>query len=151
MTKCFSGEKSSDVVLNLKTAMKAKSREELEKSAIRRAKGEDTLASAADLLQRLIAGANSPLAPGFQRLRLEQNWTQVIGARWAQQTRPAHFEKGILEVWVIHPSLSVELRFIADELRSSVNRFLKSESACTEVRFTTHSRNSIRPPAAGGP
>lgn len=127
--------------------MKPKQRADFEKNLIRRAKGEDTLSSAADLLQGLIAGLNSPLAPGFQRLRLEQNWAQVIGARWAAHTRPAHFEKGVLEVWVLHPSLSVELRFIADELRSSVNRFLQSERACREIRFTTHHRQATRSPS----
>lgn len=118
----------------------------IDKNTARRAKGEDTLAGASDLVKGLMGSRNSPLGAGFTRLKLGVQWPEIIGDRIAKMTAPAAFDDGILEIWVAHPTWMQELWFIKDELREKVNRAL-GPGACREVRFTLNRRQAGEAPA----
>ena len=79
------------------------------------------LDSVAKVLQGLFENSKSPLSEGFQRYRLEQNWSQVVGASLGKYTRPVDFQGGLLVIEVSNASLLTELQFFRQEIISKVN------------------------------
>ena len=116
------------------------------KTRARRKKGDDTMAPASDLLKGLMQNVQSPLAPGFLRLQLETQWSQVVGERIASLSKPAAFDKGVLDVWVAHPTWMQELWYIRDEIKEKINFHIGRQTGrrdwCKEVRFTLNTRQA---------
>lgn len=79
------------------------------------------LEAAAKALQALFENADSPLAEGFQRYRLEQQWPQIVGPQLGNLTRPMDFNEGLLTIAVTNPSLLTELQFFRQEITTKVN------------------------------
>ena len=52
------------------------------------------LNSVAQVLQGLFQNSKSPLSDGFQRYRLEQQWSQVVGKEIGQLSRPVDINEG---------------------------------------------------------
>jgi hypothetical protein len=122
------------------------SKHEDPKTRARRAKGEDTLTPASELVKGLMQNVQNPLAVGFLRLKLEVQWAEIVGPRVAKMTAPAAFFNGVLDVWVAHSAWMQELWYIKDEIQAKVNRSLggnsDSQAYCREVRFTLNKRQS---------
>lgn len=76
---------------------------------------------AAEVLQRLFENSKSPLSEGFQRYRLEQQWSQVVGPQMSRFTRPVDIHKGQLVIAVNNSSLLTELQFFREEILTKVN------------------------------
>lgn len=110
--------------------------EDDDRTYFRRAKGEETVATAQDLLRGLMSQSKTPLADGFLRLRLDVQWEQVVGARLAKVSRPQRYDRGVLFVLVAHPTWIQELRFIEAELRQKINAAIGT-NWCREIKFVT--------------
>lgn len=80
------------------------------------------LDSVANVLQGLFENSKSPLAEGFKRYRLEQQWEDVVGSQIGQLTRPVDFNKGLLTIAVKNASLLTELQFFKDTIIDKVNK-----------------------------
>ncbi|MCB9072833.1 MAG: DUF721 domain-containing protein [Bdellovibrionaceae bacterium] len=79
---------------------------------------------AASVLQGLFENSKSPLAPGFQRWKLESQWSQVVGKDLARHCRPIDYQKKILIVEVTNSVWLHELRYRLDEMKIKVNHFM---------------------------
>lgn len=79
------------------------------------------LDSVAKVLQGLFENSKSPLSEGFQRYRLEQQWSEVVGDVLSSCSRPVDFNKGLLTVAVSNPTLLTELQFFREEIITKVN------------------------------
>lgn len=79
------------------------------------------LDSVAQVLQGLFENSKSPLSEGFQRYRLEQQWSSVIGGALGKCTRPVDFNNGLLTIAVSNSSLLTELQFFRQEIITKVN------------------------------
>jgi hypothetical protein len=79
------------------------------------------LDSVANVLQGLFENSKLPISEGFQRYRLEQQWTTVVGKQIGELTRPVDFNKGLLTIAVVNPSLLTELQFFRQEIISKIN------------------------------
>ncbi|MDX9732006.1 MAG: DUF721 domain-containing protein, partial [Bdellovibrionales bacterium] len=93
------------------------------KTRARRAKGEETLQQASDLVKGLMQNVQNPLGEGFLRLKMEVQWADIVGPRLAKITAPAAFQDGILDVWVAHSTWMQELWYLKEDIRSKVNAF----------------------------
>jgi predicted nucleic acid-binding Zn ribbon protein len=76
---------------------------------------------AASVLQGLFENSKSPLAPGFQRWKLESQWPQVVGPEIAKHSRPVNYYNKILTVEVTNSVWLHELRYRIDEIKIKVN------------------------------
>lgn len=125
------------------------------KTKARRYKGDDTLLGASDLVKGLMQNVQKPLGVGFLRLKLEVQWSEIVGKRLAEITAPAAYQDGILDVWVAHSTWMQELWFVKDEIRAKVNAAISRDAACEnssgagagkdacrEVRFTLNRRQA---------
>ena len=110
--------------------------EDDDRTYFRRVKGEETVATAQDLLRGLMAQSQTPLADGFLRLRLDVQWEKVVGPRLAKVSKPQRYDRGVLYVRVAHPTWIQELRFIEAELRQKINAAIGS-NWCREIKFVT--------------
>lgn len=79
------------------------------------------LDSVANVLQGLFENSKSPLSEGFQRYRLEQQWSQVVGDVLGRCTRPVDFQEGLMTIAVSNPSLLTELQFFREEIITKIN------------------------------
>lgn len=79
------------------------------------------LEAAANVLQGLFENSKSPLSDGFQRYRLEQQWSEIVGNSLGRYTRPVDFQDQLLTIAVTNPSLLTELQFFRQEIISKVN------------------------------
>jgi hypothetical protein len=61
------------------------------KTRARRAKGEDTLTPASELVKGLMQNVQNPLAVGFLRLKLEVQWAEIVGPSDRENDRPSGF------------------------------------------------------------
>lgn len=82
------------------------------------------LTLASDVLQSLLQNGKSPLAPGFTRFRLEQEWSEIVGEGLAKVSVPVGFQRGTLYIFVEHPSWIQQLHFMSDEIVAKVNLHL---------------------------
>jgi hypothetical protein len=103
------------------------------------------LTQAADVLQGLLQNSKSHLSDGFIRWRLEQQWTEIVGATIGEQTLPCAFEKGTLFIWVKHPAWAQQLRFFQDSIKDKVNAHLGREPGkewARYIKFTLSRRSA---------
>lgn len=105
------------------------------------------LTQATDVLQGLLQNSKSPLSDGFLRWRLEQQWTEIVGATIAEQTVPCAWERGILFIWVKHPAWMQQLWHFQDAIREKVNTHLGREYA-KSVKFTLNRRAATTTPGS---
>ena len=77
------------------------------------------------VLQGLFENGKSPLANGFQRYKLEQNWPEIVGPELSRQTRPVDYNKGLLTIAVTNPALLTELQFFRSTFISKVNKAVR--------------------------
>lgn len=82
------------------------------------------LDSVAKVLQGLFENSKSPLSEGFQRYRLEQEWSKVVGPQLAKFSRPVDFQGGLLTIAVNNASLLTELQFFREEIITKVNTYV---------------------------
>ncbi len=78
----------------------------------------------ADVLQALMENSRSPLAGGFRRYQLEQEWPHVVGPQLSEQSLPVGFIKGCLYIWVAHPAMIHQLGFMKEDIKRRVNEHL---------------------------
>ena len=79
------------------------------------------LDSVAKVLQGLFENSKSPLSEGFQRYRLEQQWSEVVGTGIGRCSRPVDVKSGLLTIAVTNASLLTELQFFREEIITKVN------------------------------
>lgn len=103
--------------------------------------------NAADVLQALLANSKSHLADGFTRYRLEQQWTQIVGKTIAEQTVPAHYNKGTLHIHVQHPAWMQQLWYFQEPIKEKVNTFL-GKAWVNDVKFTLSRRAATTEPGS---
>lgn len=84
------------------------------------------LNSVAQVLQGLFQNSKSPLSEGFQRYRLEQQWSQVVGKELARLSRPVDYNCGLLTIAVNNASLLTELQFFRETIIEKVNTHVGS-------------------------
>jgi len=90
-------------------------------------KRRDKLENAAKVLQGLFENGKTPLASGFQRWKLEQNWEEVVGAHLSNYCRPVDYKKRVLIVSVSNPALLTELQFFRDTLKDKINAYMETK------------------------
>lgn len=93
----------------------------------------------ADVLQSLLENGKSGLSDGFTRFRLEKEWLQVVGPTIGAQTLPATYYRGVLYIWVSHPTWQQQLWFLQDAIIEKVNTHL-GKPWVKSLRFTTNKR-----------
>jgi predicted nucleic acid-binding Zn ribbon protein len=98
----------------------------------------------------LLANSKSHLSDGFTRWRLEQHWSQIVGQTIAEQTAPAYFDRGILQVWVRHPAWMQQLWYFQEPIKEKVNAYL-GQAWVREVKFTTNRRAATSGPEGSSP
>ncbi len=84
------------------------------------------LIHAADVLQRLFENSKSPLAGGFQRFKLEGQWSQIVGPTLAKNSRPVNYDKGTLIIEVTNSVWLNEVRFLLDDIKYKINQHMGS-------------------------
>lgn len=94
------------------------------------------LKNVAQVLQGLFENGKHPIAVGFQRYRLEQNWSEVIGKEIGQYSRPVDFQNGLLVIAVTNPSLLTELQFFRQTITKKVNKYVGTNWV-KSVRFVS--------------
>ena len=87
-------------------------------------------------IQFLLENSKSPLSEGFQRYRLEQQWSRVVGKQIGEWTRPVDCKKGFLIIAVKNASLLTELQFFRQEIIDKVNVYVGSRWV-KKIHFTT--------------
>lgn len=75
-----------------------------------------------DVLQRLFENSKSPLADGYLRWKLENQWASVVGPTLAKHSRPIQYMKGTLTVEVTNSVWLNEIRFLLDDIKNKVNQ-----------------------------
>jgi hypothetical protein len=74
-----------------------------------------------DVLQRLFENSKSPLADGFQRWKLENQWKDIVGPTLSQHSRPIQYFKGTLIIEVTNSVWLNEIRFLLEDIKEKVN------------------------------
>ncbi len=106
------------------------------------------LTPVSDVLQSLLQNGKSPLASGFTRWKLEQKWADVVGAQLAEDTLPVGFDRGVLYIWVRHPTWIQQLSFFQSDIVQKVNEYLGYKYA-RSVRFTLDRKASVDSSSSG--
>lgn len=106
------------------------------------------LYSVENVLQSLLQNGKSALAQGFTRFRLEKEWPKIVGESISKNTLPCALEKGVLFVWVSHPTWMQQLVYFKDVIKEKVNSHLGYPSVY-EVKFTLSKRASQAPSPSG--
>lgn len=76
---------------------------------------------AAQVLQALFENSKSPLGDSFQRYRLEQQWSEIVGPSLGPITRPVDYQNGLLTIACKNASLLTELQFFRQSIIQNVN------------------------------
>lgn len=105
------------------------------------------LTQASDVLQGLLQNSKSQLSDGFVRWRLEQEWPEIVGETIAAQTMPCAFDKGLLFIWVKHPTWMQQLHFFQNDLKEKVNAHL-GYSWAKQIKFTLNRRAATTEPGS---
>jgi predicted nucleic acid-binding Zn ribbon protein len=100
------------------------------------------LTAAADVLQGLLQNSKNQLADGFLRWRLEQQWSEIVGATIAEQTLPCAMENGILYIWVKHSAWMQQLWYFQEPIKEKVNSHV-GRKLVHQVRFTLSRRAAM--------
>ena len=102
--------------------------------------------SVENVLQALLQNGKSALAQGFTRFRLEKEWPQIVGESISKNTLPCALEKGVLFVWVSHPTWMQQLFYFKAVIKEKVNSHL-GYPFVQEVKFTLDKRAAKPTPA----
>ncbi len=99
------------------------------------AEKDTSLKSSLEVLQSLLENSNHPLGAQFNRWKLWNKWSDVVGASLGEVTEPVNQYRGILIVWVQSSSLLSNLQFMKDQMIKTINS-KNSGDPVTDIRFT---------------
>jgi predicted nucleic acid-binding Zn ribbon protein len=94
-----------------------------------------SLMSSLEVLQSLLENSKNPLAAQFNRWKLWNKWSDVVGASLGEVTEPVNQYRGILIVWVQSSSLLSNLQFMKEQMIKTINA-KNSGDPITDIRFT---------------
>ena len=90
----------------------------------KKAKRDSTLESALDVLQIVFQKSKGSFSDEYQRLRLEQNWAEIIGEDLASETFPRKLYKTTLYIAAKSSEAQYHCRFSQDFIKERINKFL---------------------------
>lgn len=82
------------------------------------------LNSATEVLQSLLTKSSMPISNEYNRWRLIQNWSQVMGDQLAKRTFPVKYFKGHLYIWASSSSGLQQFYFVSDIVQKKINKFM---------------------------
>lgn len=65
-----------------------------------------------------------PISNEYNRWRLIQNWSNILGAKLASRTYPIKYYKGHLYVWATSSSGLQQFYFVSDVIQKKINEFI---------------------------
>ena len=98
----------------------------------KRASGLD---SAMDVLQSLFKKGETGFSGEYSRVRLEQNWAQIVGDDLAKETRPRKIYKTTLYITSSSSEASYHFRFSYDVIIQKINKFLGEKDFIKTLSF----------------
>jgi hypothetical protein len=90
----------------------------------KKAKRNSTLDSALDVLQIVFQKSKGSFSDEYQRLRLEQNWAEIIGEDLASETFPRKLYMTTLYIAARSSEAQYHCRFSQDFIKERINKFL---------------------------
>lgn len=93
------------------------------------------LKEASEVLQSLFEGRRSHLAKGFKTRRLRLEWSTVVGEALAKVCEPVDYDRGVLWIWVQHPTWMQHLTFGREQLLKKINSYM-AEEYVSSIKFT---------------
>ena len=82
------------------------------------------LNSATEVLQGLFTKSSMPISNEYNRWRLIQNWSEIVGDKISKRTFPIRYSKGHLYIWVNSSSGLQHFYFISNAIQKKVNTFI---------------------------
>lgn len=85
-----------------------------------------SLETALDVLQIVFQKSKGSFSDEYQRLKLEKNWHDIVGAELAKETFPRKLYKTTLYVATKSSEAQYHCRFSQDIIKEHINKFLGS-------------------------
>jgi predicted nucleic acid-binding Zn ribbon protein len=82
------------------------------------------LNTATEVLQSLLIQSSMPISNEYNRWRVIQNWSEIIGPQLASRTFPIKYFKGHLYIWASSSSGMQQFYFISDIVRKKINAYM---------------------------
>ena len=82
------------------------------------------LNSATEVLYSLLTRSSMPISNEYNRWRLIQSWSEVVGDKISQRTFPIRYYKGHLYIWVSSSSGLQHFYFISETIQKKINTFM---------------------------
>ena len=89
-------------------------------------KRESQLHSASDVLQSLFKKSKTGFSSEYSRIRLEQNWDQIVGEDLEKETHPRKIYKTTLYITAESSEARYHMNFSKDVILKRINQFLES-------------------------
>ena len=91
-----------------------------------RKKRNSQLHSAIDVLQSLFKKSKTGFSSEYNRVRLEQDWAQIVGEDLAKETHPRKIYKTTLYIVVESSEARYHMNFSKDVILKKINQFLET-------------------------
>lgn len=88
---------------------------------------ESSLETALDVLQTVFQKSKGSFSDEYMRLRLEKNWSNIVGSELARETFPRKMYKTTLYVTASSSEAQYHCRFSANIIIDRINSFLGSK------------------------
>lgn len=82
------------------------------------------LNTATEVLQSLLTQSSMPISNEYNRWRVIQNWSEIIGPQLASRTFPIKYFKGHLYIWASSSSGMQQFYFISDIVQKKINTYM---------------------------
>ena len=93
------------------------------------------LDSAMDVLQSLFKKSKTGFSGEYSRVRLEQNWAEIVGADLAKETKPRKIYKTTLYITTASSEARYHFRFSYDVIIKKINQFLGEKDFIKALSF----------------
>lgn len=88
-------------------------------------KRESQLHSAIDVLQSLFKKSKTGFSSEYNRVRLEQNWVNIVGEDLVNETHPRKIYKTTLYITAASSEARYHMNFSKDVIIKKINKFLE--------------------------
>lgn len=82
------------------------------------------LNTATEVLQSLLTQSSMPISNEYNRWRLIQHWSEIIGPQLAARTFPIKYFKGHLYIWASSSSGLQQFYFVSNIIQKKINDFM---------------------------
>lgn len=93
----------------------------------KKVKRESSLETALDVLQIVFQKSKGSFSDEYQRLKLEKNWSEIVGSDLARETFPRKLYKTTLYIAAKSSEAQYDCRFSQDFIKERINKFLGSK------------------------